>query len=349
MDIYDYAEQKRLSLKQVMDFTTSVNPLGPSSKAKHLLRKNIINIYFPPDKKLRRITRLIEKKEGVRADNILFAQSPMQLFRAIFQTAKTKTVLIPSPVSQAYEEIISRNKVTLKRLPLDKTNHFSLDLENILKAMKKVDTVLMPYPHDMVGTALTIGDLLTLISEADRLGKTLILDESYRDFTAMGSPVREVIKSETSIIVRTFSLFYAMAGLPVAYCVGPTDTIQNMQQHIFPEEINILAVHAAIASMKDIFYKARTTEFINTEKGYLLKAFTSMDSLECFDTPCPFIVLAFEEKQDTLKAFFSGYRILIDEFLDEQGGYYLKVPIKKHKWNARFVKTLRNALGVNTS
>jgi histidinol-phosphate/aromatic aminotransferase/cobyric acid decarboxylase-like protein len=40
MDIHDYAEQKRLSLKQIMDFTTSVNPLGPSSKAKHLLRKN---------------------------------------------------------------------------------------------------------------------------------------------------------------------------------------------------------------------------------------------------------------------------------------------------------------------
>ena len=47
--------------------------------------------------------------------------------------------------------------------------------------------------------------------------------------------------------------------------------------------------------------------------------------------------------------FFSGYHILIDEFFDEQGGYYLKVPVKKHKWNARFVKTLRNALGVSIS
>jgi threonine-phosphate decarboxylase len=345
MDIHDYAEQKRLSLKQIMDFTTSVNPLGPSNKAKHLLRKNITNIDFPPDKKLRHITRLIEKRESIEATNILFAQSLTQLLHAIFQTAKT--ILVLSPVSQTYEEAITLNRMTLKRVSLDKANHFSLDLETILKAMKKVDAMLMPYPHDMVGTALTMGDLLTLISEAGRLGKTLVLDESYREFTALVSPVREVIKSETSIIVRTFSLFYAMAGLPVTYSIGPTDMIQNVRQHILPEEINMLAVNAAIASLKDIFYRARTTKFINTEKSYFLKAFSSIDDLECLDTPCPFIVLAFEKKQDTLKDIFSSYRILIDEFFDEQGGYYLKVPIKKHKWNARFVKTLRNALGTN--
>jgi threonine-phosphate decarboxylase len=336
MDIHDYAEQRKLSLKQIMDFTTSVNPLGPSSKAKHVLRKNITNIDFPPDKKLRYITRLIEKRERVQADNILFAQSSTQLLHAIFQTAKTKTVLVLSPICQAYEEAISLNRVTLKRLSLEKNNHFSLDLENILRAMEKVDTVLIPYPHNLVGTALVMDDLLILISEADRLGKTLILDESYLDFTAMGSPVQEVIKSEKSIILRTFSLFYAMAGLPVAYSIGPVDIIRNMRQHILHEEINILAVNAAIASMKDTFYRARTTEFINTEKGYLLKAFTSLDGFVCFDTPCPFIVLAFEKKQDALKDIFSGYRILIDEFFDEQSGYYLKVPIKKHKWNARF-------------
>jgi threonine-phosphate decarboxylase len=349
MDIHDYAEQKRLSLKQIMDFTTTVNPLGPSSKAKHLLRKNITNIDFPPDKKLRYITRLIEKRESIQADNILFGHGLTQFLRVIFQTTKTKTVLVLSPISQAYEEAISLNGIALKRLPLFKTNHFSPEFEAILKAIKKVDAILIPYPHDMVGSALTMGDLLTLISETNRLGKTLILDESYRDFTTLASPVQEVVKSEKTIIVRTFSLFYAMAGLPLGYCIGPIDTIQTMRKYTFPEEINILAVNAAIASIKDTFYKTRTTKFINTEKDYLLKAFVSIEGLVCYDTLCPFIVLAFEKKQDALRDFFSGYRILIDEFLDEQGRYYLKVPVKKHKWNARFVKTLRNALGINKS
>jgi histidinol-phosphate/aromatic aminotransferase/cobyric acid decarboxylase-like protein len=347
MDIHDYAEQKRLSLKQVMDFTTCVNPLGPSSKAKHILRKNITNIDFPPDKKLRYITKLIEKRENIEADNILFGHGSIQCLRAIFQTMKIETVLALSPISPVYEETFSLNRVKLKPLPLSKTNHFSPDFEAILKAMINVDAILMPCPHNVVGSTLTMGNLLTLINEADRFDKTLILDESYRDFTALTSPAQEVINSEKSIIVRDFSLFYAMAGLPLAYCIGSIDSIQKMRQYALPGEISILAVNAAIASIKDTFYKTRTTEFINTEKDYLFKAFASIEGFECFDTPCPFIVLAFERRQDTLKDFFSRYRILIDEFLDEQGGYYLKVPVKKHKWNARFTKTLRNALGGN--
>ncbi len=345
MDIHDYAEQKRLSLKQIMDFSTSVNPLGPSSRAKHTLRKNIANIDFPPDEKLRYITRLIERREKIGAENVLFRHSSSQILHSVFQIRQTKTVLLLSPISQAYEEALVRTKAAFQRLPLSKTNHFRPDLETILTAMKEVDTVLIPYPHDMMGTALTMGDLLTLIAEADRSGRTLILDESYRDFTTLASPVPEVVKSNRTIIVRTFSLFYAMAGLPLAYCIGPADVVRRMRQCIFPGEINILAVNAAMASIKDTLYKARTTELIKTEKDYLLKAFASIEGITYFDTPCPFVLLVFEKKQDILKDFFAGYRILIDKvFLDEQGGYYLKVPVKKHKWNARFVKTLRNAL-----
>lgn len=347
MDIHDYAEQKKLSLKQIVDFTTSVNPLGPSTKAKHILRKSIKNIDLLPDIKLRYITRLITKRETLPGENILFGQSQIQLFHALFQTIKIKRALALSPVSQIYEEIVSRNNITLERLHLSKTNRFSPDVKIMLKALKKADTILMSYPHDMTGASLTMDDLLTLISEADRHGRTIVLDESYRDFTAINSPVHEIITSQKSIIIRTFSLFYAMAGLPLAYCIGPADIIRSMRQHIFSEDINILAVNAAIASLKDPFYKARTEEFIKTEKGYLLKAFASINSLEYFDTPCPFIVLAFDKKQNSLKEFFSGYRILIDEFSDDKGGYYLKVPIKKHKWNTRFVKTLRNALSMN--
>ncbi len=347
MDIYDYAEQKKISLKQIMDFTTSVNPLGPSTKAKHILRKNIKNIDLLPDKKLRYITRLIEKRESLTAKNLLFGHGYAQLFHIIFKTMKINSALALSPISQIYEEIISRNNITLERLPLSRTNHFFPDIKIMLNALKKADIILMPYPHDMTGALLTMDDLLTLISEADRLGKTVILDESYRDFTAINSPVQEIITSKKSIIMRTFSLFYALAGLPLAYCIGPADIIRSMQQHIFPEEINILTVNAAIASLKDTFYKTKTSEFIKTEKDYLLKAFASIGGLEYFDTSCPFIVLAFDKKQNSLKEFFSGYRILIDEFSDEEGGYYLKVPVKKHKWNARFIKTLRNALSVN--
>jgi histidinol-phosphate/aromatic aminotransferase/cobyric acid decarboxylase-like protein len=41
MDIHDYAESKNLSLRRVLDFTSNVNPLGTSSKARNAIRKAV--------------------------------------------------------------------------------------------------------------------------------------------------------------------------------------------------------------------------------------------------------------------------------------------------------------------
>jgi threonine-phosphate decarboxylase len=347
MNIYDYAERKKLSIRQIMDFTTAVNPLGPSNKAKNVLRKNIRHIDIFPDSKLRYLAGLIQKRAGVKSENILFGHGSTELLRVILRTEHIETVLVPSPVSGYYEQTISSNKLALKRFPLDPKNNFLIDPGKILDGAKKANAILIPYPHDVIGTAPGMDDLIKLIVETDRLGKVLILDESYRDFTTLESPVQKVIRSKKTIIIRTFTLFYAMAGLPFGYAIGPADMIEKIGGQVFPEEISALAMNAAIASIKDSFYAVRTREFIKTEKDYLLKAIALLEGVACVDTPCPFIILSFDKRPESLKDIFLRYRILIDEFIDEEGNFYLRLPVKKHKWNARFIRTLRNAMNTN--
>lgn len=347
MDIYDYAEDKQLSLTRFMDFTNCINPLGPSNKARNNLKKQIKHLDVFPDKKTRYLAALICKKEGIAEDNIILGEGLAHLLHDILQSQKAKKVLIQSPVSQRFKEVISAGKMTIKQLPLEEISDYSMDLAKILKAMKGADTIIMPYPHDMVGTALAAGDLLTLIHEVDKANKTLILVESYRDYTEIYSPVKEAVRSKGTVILRDFSDFYALAGLPVGYAIGDIETMKNIRKNIFPAEINTLAAHAAIASLKDHFYRKRTLEFINDEKQFFLKTFSSIDDLSCVDTLCPFFVIKFKNKPENLKEIFFRYRIIIDEFMDDTGNHCLRVPIKKHKWNARFLKTLKNASGAN--
>ncbi len=59
MDIHDYSERKRLSLRQIIDFTSDVNPLSPSDKAKNAIRKAIRYLEFPPDKNIRHLKHYI--------------------------------------------------------------------------------------------------------------------------------------------------------------------------------------------------------------------------------------------------------------------------------------------------
>ncbi len=346
MDMHDHTEQKKLSFGQLMDFTTAVNPLGPSKKAKNVLRRHLGGLEFFPGKEDRCLRGLIARNENVDDDNILIGEGSTFLLNAILRAIKPVRVFIPAPVSQELRKLISYSGAMLEEQPSEGKNFVSMDLHKILKGMEKTDAVIMPHPHNMVGATLAVDDLHMLIAEADAQDKVLILDESYRDFTTMNSPVKKVIISKSVIIVRTFSLFYALAGLPIGYAIGPQGMIEKMRTSIFPGKTNTLAIHAAIASLKDKSYKERTHRFIDEEKKYFFKALAAIDGVVYLDTPCPFFVLRVEKEPGHLKDIFSRHGILIDDFFfGEKSERYLRVPIRKHGWNARFLKTLKNALG----
>ncbi len=60
-DIYDFASQKKISARRVMDFTNSANPLGPSSHARDAIRKSIKMIDRPVDDRARYLVRAIAR------------------------------------------------------------------------------------------------------------------------------------------------------------------------------------------------------------------------------------------------------------------------------------------------
>jgi len=61
-----------------------------------------------------------------------------------------------------------------------------------------------------------------------------------------------MIKDHPNLIVaRTFSKIYGMAGLRCGYCIAQPETIQRMRPHQTWDSVNIMALVAATASLKD--------------------------------------------------------------------------------------------------
>jgi histidinol-phosphate aminotransferase len=53
------------------------------------------------------------------------------------------------------------------------------------------------------------------------------------------------------MVARTFSKIYGMAGLRCGYCVTQTANIRRMRMHQMFDSVNIMALVAALASLKD--------------------------------------------------------------------------------------------------
>lgn len=328
-----------------MDFASGANPLGPSNKAKHAIRKGIKHLSFPPDEGIRYLKRYICKRERIKENSILFGQDLSHILHAVTNTALPNKVFALSPVSLAYKAVFNRYNMTLITFPVTEKNGFPVDMTSLMEHIRDADMAVLANPHDITGATLSVEDLNRIVEETDRQGKTLVIDETYIEFTQSAAPVRQIVESEKAIIFRTFSAFHALSGLPAAYAIGSPALISKISGNIVLPQVSALAYMAAFASLKDKGYKERTQKFIKEEKQFIMEKIKDISRLEIFDTPCNFFLLKIREPIKDLEDLFLKRNILIDTYTDDAGIIYIRMPLKTHKFNARFIKVLRNIAG----
>ena len=170
MDIHDYAESKRLSLRQILDFTSSVNPLGPSNKAKNAIRKSIKFLEFPPDEKIRYLKRYICKQERIDGGCIVFGQGSSSLLHSLLKATEPKTILLVSPVSKRYRDILNNYRMDIQLFPVEEKcpPQFSIDITGLIDRLKTVDMIILPNPHDVTGTIMPAENLGSLIEATEK-------------------------------------------------------------------------------------------------------------------------------------------------------------------------------------
>lgn len=349
MDIHDYAELKGLSLNQLMDFTSDANPLGPSNKAKNAARKNVKRLGYPPDRESRYLKRLICTREGISEEEIIIGPDPAYILSVLLKMTCPKTALVPSPVSDVYKELLKNQNAEIKPFHLNGEKGFAFETGRFIKTIKDVDLVLMPNPHNMVGTCLSPDDLLSVISQAAAMKRILVIDETNRDFPDIPSQVKEITRSKTSIALRSFSAFYGLAGFRFGYAIGSNELIRNIRDCLGHFPVNLLAEAAAVASLRDKGYRKRTLAYIEEEKRFIWNSLAGVDRVQCIDTPCSFLLLKLNEKIAGLGDAFLKRRIVVGDFTDKNDSQYIRLSVRKHAWNARFIRALKNISEIKKS
>jgi len=349
MDIHDYAELKGLSLGQLMDFTTDTNPIGPSNKAKNAVRKKVRHLCRPPDGRSRHLKRLLCAAEKISEEKIIVGPDPAYTISVLLKIICPKTALVPSPVSDAYKKLLKEQNVEIKPFHLNGEKGFAFEAGSFIKEMEGADCILVPNPHDLVGAFLPAYALRPIIAQASAMNKLLIIDESKNDFAAAPSPVQEVAGSSVSMILRTFSDFHALSGFRLGYAIGPGELTKSIRDYLGRFPVDPLAEAAAVASLRDKGYRKRTLAYIKDEKRFILNSFAGSGRVQCIDTPCSFLLLKLGEKIAGLRDAFLQRRIVIVDFTDKEGSQYIWIPVRKHAWNARFIRALKNISGVTKS
>lgn len=204
----------------------------------------------------------------------------------------------------------------------------------------------LPSPSNPVGAALTRSELDRLVA-ATRPQTLFVLDEAYFEYMEEGqTDGMTLVRSGNfpSIVLRTFSKTYGLAGLRVGYatCFNP-EIARIVAAAKPPFNVNAAAQVAAVAALADQQWMKQSVERIKTERARLARG---LDELGVFTASSQTNFLFF---RTTLPSEHIAKALLSDGIIVKpwrEAGYenWVRVTIGTPKQNDRVLASLNHIL-----
>jgi threonine-phosphate decarboxylase len=355
-EVEEVSEQRGKDIREILDFSANVNPLGPSPKALIAIRSNVWRVPFYPDQVSAKLKVAIAKHIGARTSNVIVGNGTTELiwlFTRVF-IEKRDEALIPIPTYGEYETAVKGAGGKPKFVKL--TKDFEIRAKNFKnKITSKTKIVFLCNPNNPTSKLILKEDLLEIVKEAERKNTLVFIDEDFMDFVSENkqSTFLPYLKAYRNVfIIRSFTKTYGLAGIRVGYGIGCEEMIELMHRAKGPWNVNCLAQVAALSALKDDQHLRRTRELLVKEKDYLSKNLSAM-GLKVFPADANFFLIdvrtigktAAELKEELLKR----YNILIRDCssftgLDE---YYVRIAVRTREENKKLLNAMRAVLSVS--
>ena len=244
----------KASSANIVRLSSNENPYGPSPAALKAMTDGFSLAWRYPDEYADMVADELARLHNVPVDQILLGDGSGEILKlsAAAFTSKDKKIVTANPTFEA----IARHAGVAggEVMKIDLASDYSHDLKKMLAAANGAGLVYICNPNNPTASitpAKEMSDFLAKLSPAT----VVLVDEAYHHYveTKDYESVIPLVKDYPNLIVaRTFSKIYGMAGLRCGYCVTQTANISRMRRHQIFDSVNIMALVAALASLKDV-------------------------------------------------------------------------------------------------
>ena len=230
---------------------TNENPYPPSPKVIEAIQKAAtgrLNIY--PDASATCFREAAADLFQVDSDWILPANGSDENLTIIFRSFcdEGQTIAYPYPSYVLYETLAKIQNCHVQRLQLDANFQWSADDATQMAAACRL--ILVPNPNSPTGNRWSADQLAMLVPEQG----VLVLDEAYGDFPEtphMGQLLTESRFAKRTIVTRTLSKSYSLAGLRFGFSIADPELTSGMQKVKDSYNCDAIAIAAATAAILD--------------------------------------------------------------------------------------------------
>lgn len=221
----------------------------PSPRAVEAARAVLADAALYPDPDCSDLRAAIAGVHDLQAGRVLFGAGSMELIAAIARAylGPGDRALMPA---YGYMYFATAARLAGATVDLAPEAGLSVDVAALLDHVTPATRVVfVANPGNPTGTRIGRADILAL---RDGLpGDVLLLvDEAYAEF-APTDPVFDLVTRGDTVVIRSFSKAYGLAGLRAGWGLFPDDVATNVQKCLAPNGLTAPTQAAAAAAMRD--------------------------------------------------------------------------------------------------
>ncbi|MFP4124259.1 MAG: threonine-phosphate decarboxylase CobD [Coleofasciculus sp.] len=357
----------------ILDFSASINPLGPPKSAIAAIESHLDDLvaYPAPDYYPLRVA-LSQFHPMLNPDWILPGNGSAELLTwAARELSKLEETIILTPAFSDYQRALMAFNARIRgcflfgedggdggdggvvstlsqggfcpKVIINSQNEIPKPAPTLPLFPGKRQGLLLNNPHNPTGQLFDQASLLPYLEQF----ALVVVDEAFMDFLPpdqQQSLIRWVQDYPNLVILRSLTKFYSLPGLRLGYAIAHPERLKRWQKWRDPWSVNVLAVAAAIAVVQDQAFQQQTWDWLPAARSHLFQGLSSLPGLHPYPSAANFLLVQSEHSCSQLQEhLLKHHRILIRDCLSfpELGDGYFRVAIRTQADNQRLLDALK--------
>ena len=201
----------------ILDFSASLNPLGPPPEALAAAQIALADSSHYPESDACGLAGAIAAHHGLPDASVLAGAGATEFIFLVPRILRPRRALLVEPAFGEYRPALQQTGTRIDSFSLNADDGFRLDPVKLRAALHAdTDLVWLANPANPGGTGYPRELLLELLATLPA-GVRLLVDEAFVDFAPQLSVTDRVAAHDNLIVLRSLTKFYALAGLRIGW------------------------------------------------------------------------------------------------------------------------------------
>ena len=305
LSAYQLADLSVPSGKRVISLAQNELCFAPSDSVLESAHQAAINANKYPDPSWSELTHAIAKVHGINSEKILCGAGSMELLELLGRIyLSSDDAVVMSEFGYSFFKTVAQMYCAQINIAAETRHTTNVDL---LLEQVEPDTkiVFIANPGNPTGTLLAADEIKRLREKlAEHI--LLIIDEAYAEFIDEENhpDLFDLADQGNTVVLRTFSKIYGLAGMRVGWGYFPTNVYSHMRKVLNPNNISTVSQScAAVAIQQRDELKKRKNE-INRTKYWFCQQLTTL-GYTTTPSQSNFVLIDFNSQEFARSAFMA--------------------------------------------